>query len=430
MSSHSETDLVDRLTLRAANDGEALISAARTVFCLLVLGRFLALDDVSEAGGKFAIEVPLLALASLASAFGFVKARQGRLRTQGLIVWSVADALVCFGSLLPNVLWPDERYIGLLRIPDVAVLLPVVFISALRLTPIATLASLGANLASLGGLVAIDLAVNASRLEYGGRDITMVLILLLTVGAATWATARGARSLVRRAARETAQLGRARRHLNALLREHHDVRTLLSTARMNLQLARRQPSSQDERLSIVEAAIVELGDFVEGVKSQAFAELAIIEGIVPADVTRVVQAAAQVAQRRFPATCVECDAPAVNVDMVGGERALLQVVFNLLANACEGEGSRRATRVRLDGAVQDRRVTLRVEDDGPGFLPELLASGATLIPSTKAGGSGMGLMLVSELVTASGGRLELRNNDVAGGASVTLHLPLSQPEAA
>ena len=164
-------------------------------------------------------------------------------------------------------------------------------------------------------------------------------------------------------------------------------------------------------------------------KSQAFAELAIIEGSTPADVAQVVNAATQVARRRFPLTRVECAAPAVKVQMVGGERALLQVVFNLLSNACEGAGSRKAANVRLEGSVEARRMTLRVDDDGPGFLPELLTSGTTLIPSTKAGGSGMGLMLVSELVTASGGRLELRNG-AEGGASVTLQLPLSQAGAA
>ena len=248
MSRHFETDVVNRLALRAANDGEALISAARAAFCLLVLVRFLTLDHAAADGEKFAFEIPLLALASVVSMFAFHRARQGRFGTLGLIISSVADALICFASLLSNVLWPDQRYIGLLRMPDVAALLPVIFVSALRLTPNATLASLGANLASLGTLVAIDMARNASRLAYGGGEVSMVLILLLTVGAVTWAAARGARSLVRRAARETAQLSRARRHLDALLREHHDVRTLLSTARMNLQLARQQPPVQSRAL--------------------------------------------------------------------------------------------------------------------------------------------------------------------------------------
>lgn len=430
MSRHIETDVVvNRLGLRAANDGEALISAARAAFCLLVLVRFLTLDHAAADGEKSAFEIPLLALASVVSMFAFHRARRGRFGTLGLIISSVADALICFASLLSNVLWPDPRYIGLLRMPDVAALLPVICVSALRLTPNATLASLAANLASLGTLVAIDMARNGSRLVYGGVEVSMVLILLLTVGAVTWAAARGARSLVRRAARETSQLGRARRHLDALLREHHDVRTLLSTARMNLQLARQQPPAQTEHLAMVEDAIDEIRDFVEGVKSQAFAELAIIEGSTPADVAQVVNAATQVARRRFPLTRVECAAPAVKVQMVGGERALLQVVFNLLANACEGAGSRKATNVRLEGSVEVRQMMLRVDDDGPGFLPELLTSGTTLIPSTKAGGCGMGLMLVSELVNASGGRLELRNG-AAGGASVTLHLPLAQAGAA
>ena len=77
-----ETELVERLTMRAANDGEALISAVRTAFCLVVLGRFVTLDDAFQMDRqKVAIEIVLLVLASMASAFAFLKARQGHFRT-------------------------------------------------------------------------------------------------------------------------------------------------------------------------------------------------------------------------------------------------------------------------------------------------------------------------------------------------------------
>ena len=415
-------ELPKQLTLRAANDGEALISTTRTVFCLLVLGRFLTLPDVlSGAGAKFGVEVVLLITGAVASAFAVRRARRGKFRTPGLVTWSVADAGICFGSLLSNVLWPDERYVGLLRMPDIAVLLPVIFVSALRLTPVATLASVGANLVSLAALVSIDRHVNGSRLAYGSNEATMVLLLVVTVGMATWMASFGARRLVRRAVHESVQLERARRRLDALLREHHDVRTLLSTARINLQLARGHSSTASEHLAIVEGAIVELGDFVESVKGRAFAELAILDGPTAVAVDRAVEQACVVARHRFPRTRIEVTVPSARAQIVGGERALLQVVFNLLANACEGTGERQASNVRVEASMAGQWVTLRVEDDGAGFLAGMLDTGAAALPSTKPGGSGLGLMLVREIVAASGGSLELRNRE-GGGASVTLRL--------
>jgi len=421
-----ENEVVDRLSLKAANDGEALISAARSAFCLLVLGRFLTLDPAggNDVSAKWAVEIGVLALAAAISALTFTTARQGRLRPVHFVVSSVGDAAMCFVSLLSNVLWPDPGYLGLLRMPDIAATLPVIFVSALRLTPPATVASVVANLASLASLVSVDMALNGPRLRYDDTEVTMVLIMVLTVGIATWVAAHGAVKLVRRAGRETAQLGRARRRLDALLREHHDVRTLLSTARVNLQLALERPSTSHDRLVIVDAAMEELADFVEGVRSQTFAEIAVLEGIRPAGLLRAVRAATEVARHRFTSTEIDFDAPHVAVDVVGGERALLQVVFNLVANACEGAGTSAASRVHLHASVAGRNVVVTVDDDGPGFLPELIAADAQFMPSTKTGGSGLGLMLVSDLITQSGGSVVLRNRS-EGGASVMVQLPIS-----
>ena len=420
----AERDLVDRLTLEAANEGEALISAVRAAFCALVLARFLAIEPMTGHHlGALLVEVPLLTLAVAGSLATRRAARRWRFRVRGLVVASVADAGICFVSLLLNVLWPDDQYIGLLRMPDIAALLPVVFVSALRLTPAASVASVAATIAAFAALVGLDAARNGPRLAYGGSEVAMLGILLAAVGAAAWAAAHRARALVRRAGRESAQLGRARRHLDALLREHHDVRTLLSTARINLQLAQREPVAAAEPLAAVGQAIEQLCSFVEGVKSQAYAELAAIDGVARCCAARAVQVAAAVVQHRFPAVRVEASAPAVEVELAGGDRALSHVVFNLLCNACEGDGRRRARRVWLDAQAVGRELVLRVQDDGPGFLAEALAAPAHALASTKAGGSGIGLMLVGSLADFSGGRLELANRP-EGGACVTLTLPL------
>ena len=62
-------------------------------------------------------------------------------------------------------------------------------------------------------------------------------------------------------------------------------------------------------------------------------------------------------------------------------------------------------------------VRLVVEDDGPGF-----PNAAVGPVSSKPAGMGLGLLMMSELLKASGGTLE-RNNRGDGGARVCLTLP-------
>ncbi len=424
-TSRAGYDLIERLTLEAANRGEAVISAVRSVFCGLVLLRFLAITADTPLGvEQVLIEVPVLLVTMLASVLAIVLARRGCFRNRGLILSSIADVLVCFVLLMATVLWPGADYRGLLRTPDIAAMLPIVFVSALRLTPSATVAGVLASFCAFVTLVHTDLTRNGTVLTYGPPEIGMVGILIASVGVATWAASRGARALVQQAGRESARLYQARQRLDSLLREHHDVRTLLSTAQVSLQLAQRGADCRDGHLAAVGVALKELSGFIEGVKGQAFAELAAIDGTAPCRIDHAVHVAAQVIRHRFPCVRLDIAVPPVCVEMVGADRSLSQVIFNLLGNACEGDGSRGASRVQLDVEMSGRRLVLHVQDDGPGFLPEMLSSPIQAIPSTKPRGGGMGLMLVSSLVHSSGGRLELANR-LGGGASVRLHLPLS-----
>lgn len=107
-----------------------------------------------------------------------------------------------------------------------------------------------------------------------------------------------------------------------------------------------------------------------------------------------------------------------------GESGLRRIVENLLVNAAEGDGRRRATRVSLRVSRRaDGEVTiLRVSDDGPGFSSTQLAGDIHGFESTKDDGTGLGLFIVENLARASGGWVE-RANGARGGAIVTVSLP-------
>jgi signal transduction histidine kinase len=105
-----------------------------------------------------------------------------------------------------------------------------------------------------------------------------------------------------------------------------------------------------------------------------------------------------------------------------GERQdLLEMVGNVLENACKYSGGRIRAVATAEGP---ERLSLVVEDDGPG-LPqerhsEVFKRGARLDES--APGSGLGLSIVDELARAYGGGVALGRSS-GGGLKVTLELP-------
>ncbi|OYW98283.1 MAG: sensor histidine kinase, partial [Caulobacter vibrioides] len=82
-------------------------------------------------------------------------------------------------------------------------------------------------------------------------------------------------------------------------------------------------------------------------------------------------------------------------------------------------------KIRVDAvAVGEARMTLTVDDDGPGLPPEeraqALKRGQRL--DENAPGSGLGLSIVDELARAYGGSVQLDESPL-GGLRVTLELP-------
>ena len=121
---------------------------------------------------------------------------------------------------------------------------------------------------------------------------------------------------------------------------------------------------------------------------------------------------------------VEAAAPEGDAAVLADPAELRRVLVNLTSNAVRHAGS----RVLLDAATTaDGRVVLRVTDDGPGIpvadRTRVFERFARLddARSRDAGGSGLGLPIVAELVARAGGEIGL--TDAPGGglrALVTL----------
>ena len=122
----------------------------------------------------------------------------------------------------------------------------------------------------------------------------------------------------------------------------------------------------------------------------------------------------------------------INIDAIiepglvfyGEQRDLLELVGNMLDNACKyGGGQVRLSAQWLDAAEPRAGISLQVEDNGPGMAQgkseQLLRRG--IRGDERVEGHGFGLAIVMEIVSAYNGEIEIRQSDL-GGACVSVFL--------
>lgn len=96
-----------------------------------------------------------------------------------------------------------------------------------------------------------------------------------------------------------------------------------------------------------------------------------------------------------------------------------QVLINLINNSLESSES---TKVNLTLTTDNERMTIRIEDNGPGFPESILENSFQPHISTKKHGSGLGLVICYRIIRDHNGQLEIYNRP-KGGAGVTITLP-------
>ena len=107
---------------------------------------------------------------------------------------------------------------------------------------------------------------------------------------------------------------------------------------------------------------------------------------------------------------------------------LRQLLHNLLKNAREAlaEAAVAAPAISVATKRDDQRAVLSISDNGPGFPAQILSRAFEPYVTTKAKGTGLGLAIVKRLVDEHRGEIRLANR-AAGGAEITIKLPLAAP---
>lgn len=100
-----------------------------------------------------------------------------------------------------------------------------------------------------------------------------------------------------------------------------------------------------------------------------------------------------------------------------------QVIYNLILNSCQN--SPVASTIRFESDYNEGYLIIKIEDNGPGFPPELIVKVFDKffrVDNSKSGGLGLGLSIVKGLVDAHGGKIKVENI-LTGGARFIITIP-------
>jgi signal transduction histidine kinase len=150
----------------------------------------------------------------------------------------------------------------------------------------------------------------------------------------------------------------------------------------------------------------------------------------PVDVRKAIEQAAAGVQDRLATDSIHLDVEVSNANatFVADERRVVQVLYNLLANAV-GFSPQGGT-VSVTATQRDSRTIFAVGDQGPGIPPENQGKVFDWFESSANGsrhrGAGLGLSLVRSFVEMHGGKVTI-DSEVGHGTTVICEFPAEPP---
>lgn len=227
-------------------------------------------------------------------------------------------------------------------------------------------------------------------------------------------------------ARCAAEAGRAKDEFLAML--GHELRNPLSPIVMTLEVIRRRGAWQPE-LDVVKRQVRHMERLVEDLLDiSRIARGKLTLARVPLDLANVLmlarESAPELARKRQQ---LQWDVPGEGLWVSGDKSRLVQVFSNLLDNAAKYSGA--GTEIRVHARVEDGSVRVSVHDQGIGLAPgqleqvfEMFEQGGRA--GAYAGGLGLGLAIVRNLVRHHDGRVWAESDGPARGSSFHVELPM------
>ena len=122
---------------------------------------------------------------------------------------------------------------------------------------------------------------------------------------------------------------------------------------------------------------------------------------------------------------LDANLPKVEAD----EGRMRQVLHNLIRNALEAMEHQNAEEIDISTSYLDldgaEVVEIKVCDNGPGFLDDIMVQAFDPYVTSKAKGTGLGLAIVKKLIEEHGGQITARNAE-RHGAEIVILLPVTR----
>ena len=147
----------------------------------------------------------------------------------------------------------------------------------------------------------------------------------------------------------------------------------------------------------------------------------------PENITRIVETAIKSAQERWPESRIEVqrnytdDVPPIPVDAELAEQVFKNIVFNAY-EAMGNDGGRLQISITREFSNGRSGIEIAFTDTGPGVPPELREQIFNPFFTTKNGGVGLGLSIVSKIVDDHGGWIRV-DPDAGRGACFRVFFP-------
>lgn len=211
----------------------------------------------------------------------------------------------------------------------------------------------------------------------------------------------------------------------------HDLRTPLTAMRGQLEVALRGERRSTEYREVLRSVLEDVDHLVA--ISESLVLVARLEsGALPldcaeVDVAALAEYATERARARAGARSIMVQCPDNGASVVADSKMIGIVLAQLLDNSIKHTPEQTRVRVRVSEA--DNRVTVEVEDSGPGIgndaLPHLFEHFYRSDPSRTRSGAptaGLGLTVAATIVSAHRGEIRADHGEM-GGLRVTFTIP-------
>jgi signal transduction histidine kinase len=189
----------------------------------------------------------------------------------------------------------------------------------------------------------------------------------------------------------------------------HELRNPLSAARLYLDLLVKETSTPKGRqvLGALQRTLEEMNDVIGNVLQLSGGVLKERSLVNLRSIFEELKLEYKLLMEKTTIS-VQCEGPSL---VLGDESALRQVARNLLLNAVQAIGGVGSVVVNLSEADSTRCLRCTVKDSGPGISEDVLPRIFDPFETTKIGGSGLGLAVVAQILSAHNATFGAYNSD-------------------